>query len=180
MLNDWAKVLLSLASMSPFCLVLGTLYIFKNKYYLLAFVWIGIGIFLLLISAYLLKSRCKKIQRRKISRTKGSLTSVRLQNKDVGYFVAYVFPLLTSWPENGLSIGFSIVIGICLLIYCSLSPAYSVNPIVSWGYKVYEAEDETGVSFILFSKHYIRSLEKPIEVAKIAEHTFIIVSDKKG
>lgn len=180
MFSDWAKVLLSLASMSPFCLVLGVLYLFKNKYYLLAFVWIGIGALLLLISAYFLKSRCKKFEKKEIYRKNGSLTSVRLQNKDIGYFVAYIFPLLTSWPENGLSIEFSIGIGFCLLIYCWLSRGYSVNPIVSWGYKVYEAEDETGVSFILFSKDYIQSLEEPIEVTRIAEHTFIIVSDKKG
>ena len=65
-----------------------------------------------------------------------------------------------------------------LFFYIKHSSSYSFNPILSiiFGFKFYEAEDDTGVSFVLLSTKPLTNAKiKGLRVKKLTEHTYMIV-----
>jgi hypothetical protein len=62
-----------------------------------------------------------------------------------------------------------------LLFYISFSENYNFNPVLSLiGYKFYEAEDDTGVGFVLISKSVITDIKDiPFTVVQLTDYTFL-------
>ncbi|HIH4703896.1 TPA: hypothetical protein ACYR9E_004405, partial [Citrobacter freundii] len=88
----------------------------------------------------------------------------------------YLFPLITDDKliEN---IWLAVFFYISLFVYIGFSGSYSFNPILSFlGYKFYEAEDDTNVSFVLISKKALQKGNvKGLKVVQLTDHTFIKV-----
>lgn len=109
-----------------------------------------------------------------------NISSISPANKEVtNYFLSYLFPLLGTdsiadkW-EYAAFFYFS------LIVYVSFSENYNFNPLISiLGYKFYEAEDDTGVGFVLISKNVITDVQgKDFEVIQLTDYTFIQVIRK--
>ncbi|MBH3080082.1 hypothetical protein I5N00_14015 [Serratia sp. JKS000199] len=101
-------------------------------------------------------------------------------NKEVtNYFLSYLFPLLGTdaiadkW-QYAAFFYFSLVFYICF------SENYNFNPLISaLGYKFYEAEDNTGVGFVLISREVITNLkDRDFEVIQLTDYTFMHVIRK--
>lgn len=109
--------------------------------------------------------------------TTKNIRSVSPADKEItNYFLTYLFPLI-SGPSEFLKIEMSVFFYLSLFVYISFSESYSVNPVMSFlGYKFYEAEDDTGVGFILISKKTIINGNVDLfKVVKLTEHTYIAV-----
>ncbi|ECT4715705.1 hypothetical protein F3D76_21895, partial [Salmonella enterica] len=67
---------------------------------------------------------------------------------------------------------------VSLLFYICFSENYNFNPVLSLhGYKFYEAEDDTGVGFVLISKEVITDIKgKQFSVVKLTDYTFLHVT----
>lgn len=105
------------------------------------------------------------------------INSVSPANKEVtNYFLSYLFPLLgtDSIAEKWQYAAFFYA---SLITYVSFSENYNFNPLLSiLGYKFYEAEDDTGVGFVLISKKVITDAQGVnFEVIQLTDYTYIHV-----
>ncbi|WIJ65181.1 hypothetical protein OI978_04060 [Serratia nevei] len=92
------------------------------------------------------------------------------------YFLTYLFPLI-SGPDAFMDVRIASFFALSLFFYISFSGSYSFNPLLSfWGYKYYEAEDDTGVSFVVLSKKpLLRASGKRIDLIKLTDYTYIAI-----
>lgn len=174
MLNVIAKYLLTASSVAPVFFTLAFLAYTSTTpnhlKFMTAFLVIGLGILAL----------CITIVRYAVSHnsiTSKKLTGASPADKEItGYFLTYLFPLM-SGPEAFMDIKISIFFTISLFFYISFSGSYSFNPLLSFvGYKYYEAEDDTGLSFIILSKKtIIRAAGQRINLIKLTDYTYIAI-----
>lgn len=171
MLNSSAKYLLTASSVAPVCITLAFVGA-VNKHYAFATVNLAIA----LISFFFCWLIINLI-RKHISVTHVNLRSIKPANKEItNYFLAYLFPLIT---DDKLIADWYLAcfFYISLFIYVGFSGSYSFNPLLSLlGYKFYEAEDDTSVSFVLISKENIRQgCVDNLKVVQVTDYTYLII-----
>lgn len=99
-------------------------------------------------------------------------------NKEVtNYFLSYLFPLLGT-DSIADKWQYAVFFYISLIVYICFSENYNFNPLISaLGFKFYEAEDDTGVGFVLISKEVITNLKnRDFEVIQLTDYTFMHVT----
>ncbi|ECC7170087.1 hypothetical protein DB406_22720, partial [Salmonella enterica] len=107
-----------------------------------------------------------------------NIDSLSPANKEVtNYFLSYLFPLLGT-DSIAEKKEYAIFFYVSLLFYICFSENYNFNPVLSLhGYKFYEAEDDTGVGFVLISKEVITDIKgKQFPVVKLTDYTFLHVT----
>jgi len=115
------------------------------------------------------------VAKKKFEPLSKNINSISPANREVtNYFLSYLFPLL-GIDSIAKDPWYAIFFYSSLLIYISFSENYNFNPVLALhGYKFYEAEDNTGVGFILISKEIIINIKDvKFEVVKLTEHTFL-------
>lgn len=171
MLNSSAKYLLTASSVAPVCLTLAFVAA-VNKYYTFAAFSIGIALLSFFFCWFIIN-----LIRKHISVTHVNLRSVKPANKEItNYFLAYLFPLITD--DKLISNWYlACFFYISLFVYVGFSGSYSFNPLLSLlGYKFYEAEDDTSVSFVLISKENIRQgCVEDLKVVQVTDYTYLII-----
>lgn len=171
MLNSLAKYLLTASSVAPVCLTLAFV-AFVNKQLPFAAVSSSIAVISFLLCWYIIN-----FIRKNISTTHVNLRSVKPANKEItNYFLAYLFPLIT---DDKLVANWYLgcFFYISLFVYVGFSGSYSFNPLLSLlGYKLYEAEDDTSVSFVLISKDNIQQgCVDDLKVVQVTDYTYLII-----
>lgn len=104
-----------------------------------------------------------------------NIDSLSPANKEVtNYFLSYLFPLLGT-DSIAQEKEYAIFFYVSLLFYICFSENYNFNPILAiHGYKFYEAEDNTGVGFVLISKDVITDIkDKNFRVVKLTDYTYL-------
>ena len=171
MLSFIAKYLLTASAVAPVCITLSFVaWLNGNQIYSI------FSLSLALISFFLCWLTLR-IVRKTVSETHVNLTSLTPANKEItNYFLSYLFPLITDDKliEN---IWLAVFFYISLFVYIGFSGSYSFNPIMSFlGYKFYEAEDDTNVSFVLISKMALQKGNvKGLKVVQLTDHAFMKV-----
>ncbi|CAM8424845.1 hypothetical protein VC585_20720 [Citrobacter freundii] len=171
MLSFIAKYILTASAVAPVCITLSFVaWLNGSKVY--CFFSLSLAIL-----SFLLCWLTLHIAKKRVSETHVNLTSLTPANKEItNYFLAYLFPLITDDKliEN---IWLAVFFYISLFVYIGFSGSYSFNPILSFlGYKFYEAEDDTNVSFVLISKKALQKGNvKGLKVVQLTDHTFIKV-----
>ncbi|MCE9886358.1 hypothetical protein [Obesumbacterium proteus] len=170
-MNKIARFLLTASSIAPVGITLIFIGIIKNKQWL---VWWSLGIcvasfvsvvFFLCYATKHLTSLYKNVE------------SISPANKEVtNYFLSYLFPLLGT-DSIADKWQYAAFFYISLVFYICFSENYNFNPLISLlGYKFYEAEDDTGVGFVLISKEVITNLkDRDFEVIQLTDYTFLHV-----
>lgn len=171
MLNSSAKYLLTASSVAPVCLTLSFVAV-VNKYYAFAAFSLGIAMLSFFFCWLIIN-----LIRKQISVTHVNLRSVKPANKEItNYFLAYLFPLIT---DDKLISDWHLAcfFYISLFFYVGFSGSYSFNPLLSLlGYKFYEAEDDTSVSFVLISKGKIQQGHvDDLKVVQVTDYTYLII-----
>lgn len=169
MLSFFAKYILTASAVAPVCITLSFVAWLNGSasYALVSIALAFISFFLCWITLFIVK--------RKVSETHVNLESLTPANKEItNYFLAYLFPLITDDKliEN---IWLAVFFYVSLFVYIGFSGSYSFNPLLTFfGYKFYEAEDDTAVSFVLISKTSIQKGNvKGLKVVQLTDHTFI-------
>jgi hypothetical protein len=169
MLSFFAKYILTASAVAPVCITLSFVAWLNGSasYALVSIALALISFFLCWITLFIVK--------RKVSETHVNLESLTPANKEItNYFLAYLFPLITDDKliEN---IWLAVFFYVSLFVYIGFSGSYSFNPLLTFfGYKFYEAEDDTSVSFVLISKTAIQKGNiKGLRVVQLTDHTFI-------
>ncbi|MBS9435895.1 hypothetical protein EAE91_01465 [Photorhabdus noenieputensis] len=170
-LSKLARFALTATSVAPVCITLAYL-AFIQKNYIMLGVYITIGVISVFLCIIILKYSIHHS-----GRTKKNIKTATPANKEVtNYFLTYLFPLLSA---SGTFFDWKIAafFYISLLAYVSFSEGYSFNPLLSFfGYKFYEAEDETGISFVLITKRDLFLVNNDrLDVIKLTAHTYIVV-----
>lgn len=168
-MNRLARLLLTASSIAPVC---GTLIFigYMNKNWLLVYISVSTALISWLLCYGLVKIAAKNFE----VLTK-NISSVSPANKEVtNYFLSYLFPLLGT-DSIATKIEYALFFYISLLFYICFSENYNFNPVLALhGYKFYEAEDDTGVGFVLISKEIITNIRDiNFNVVKLTEHTFL-------
>jgi hypothetical protein len=169
MLSFLAKYILTASAVAPVCITLSFVaWLNGSKIY-------AIGSLILALLSFFLCWLTLHTAKKCVSETHVNLTSLTPANKEItNYFLAYLFPLITDDKliEN---VWLAVFFYISLFIYIGFSGSYSFNPLMSFfGYKFYEAEDDTAVSFVLISKKAIQRGDiKGLKVIQLTDHTFI-------
>ncbi|MFK8257688.1 hypothetical protein ACFL9S_07870 [Erwinia sp. AnSW2-5] len=168
-MNKIARLLLTASSIAPVCITLVFIGMVKEANWLiysslticiLSFVFCVFFIFFAKSNLVILSK---------------NIDSISPANKEVtNYFLSYLFPLLgtdsiaTDWK-------YALFFYLSLLFYISFSENYNFNPLLSLlGYKFYEAEDDTGVGFVLISKEIITDVRgKSFNIIKLTDYTYL-------
>lgn len=111
--------------------------------------------------------------------TSKKLTTAFPADKEItNYFLTYLFPLI-SGPDAFMDIRIASFFAVSLFFYISFSGSYSFNPLLSfWGYKYYEAEDDTGVSFVILSKKpLLKASGNRVNLIKLTDYTYIVIQE---
>lgn len=168
-MNRLARLLLTASSIAPVCVTL--IFIgFMNKNWPL--------VYISLITALVSWGLCYglvKIASKNFEFLSKNISSVSPANKEVtNYFLSYLFPLLGT-DSIATKMEYAIFFYLSLLFYICFSENYNFNPVLALhGYKFYEAEDDTGVGFVLISKEVITNIRDiDFKVVKLTEHTFL-------
>ncbi|MBT1427447.1 hypothetical protein [Dickeya dianthicola] len=168
-MNKLARLLLTASSIAPVGITLIFIGYMKDKQWL---IWGSLGICLLsFVSVIFFLSYSK----RNVTSLHKKINSISPANKEVtNYFLSYLFPLLgtESIADNWQ---YAVFFYLSLIFYICFSENYNFNPLVSiLGYKFYEAEDNTGVGFVLISKEVITDVyDKEFEVIELTDYTFM-------
>lgn len=170
MLNGFARYALTASSVAPVCLTIGFL-AFITDHDLMFYISLGIAIFSVLLCFFIIKATLK------ISKvtTKNLISASPADREITNYFLTYLFPLIAG-KDTFMDWKISAFFYISLFFYIKHSSSYSFNPIVSvlFGYKFYEAEDDTGISFVLMAKRPLLDAKiSGMKVIKLTEHTYI-------
>ncbi|PHM60448.1 membrane protein [Xenorhabdus stockiae] len=170
-LSKLARFALTATSVAPVCITLAYLAFIQKKYTMLS-VYIFVGVISVCLCVLILKYSILHS-----GRTKKNIKTATPANKEVtNYFLTYLFPLLST---SGTFLDWKIAafFYISLLAYVSFSEGYSFNPLLSFfGYKFYEAEDDTGISFVLITKSELNTVNNSrLNVIRLTSHTYIVV-----
>ncbi|EKN6372948.1 hypothetical protein DVO98_17400 [Yersinia enterocolitica] len=140
-------------------------------------VWWSLGVCALsFVSVIFFLSYAKK----NVASVYKNIDSISPANKEVtNYFLSYLFPLLGT-DSIADKWQYAAFFYLSLLIYISFSENYNFNPLISLlGYKFYEAQDNTGVGFVLISREVITNLqEREFEIIQLTDYTFMHVMRK--
>lgn len=170
MLNKFARYALTASSIAPVCITLAFLAYINNNWMILS---VSVSLALISISlCYLII----KLSLRYSSNTIKNLVSASPADREItNYFLTYLFPLIAG-PTTFMDWKIATFFYVSLFFYIKHSSSYSFNPIVSvlFGYRFYEAEDDTGVSFVLMTRKPLLDAKiKSVSVIKLTEHTYI-------
>ncbi|WP_313069532.1 hypothetical protein [Atlantibacter hermannii] len=170
-MNKIARILLTASSIAPVGITLFFIGFIKSKDWLM---WSSLALcsisFLLLV--FFLSYGIKNV-----TPLHKNIDSITPANKEVtNYFLSYLFPLLGT-DSIAEKWQYTVFFYASLIIYVSFSENYNFNPLLSvLGYKFYEAEDDTGVGFVLISKEVITDVQgRVFEVIQLTDYTFIHV-----
>lgn len=170
-MNKLARLLLTASSIAPVCVTL--IFIgFMNSNSTLVYISLITAVISWVLCYGLVRIAAKNFE--VLSK---NISSVSPANKEVtNYFLSYLFPLLGT-DSIATKIEYAIFFYFSLLFYICFSENYNFNPVLALhGYKFYEAEDDTGVGFVLVSKKVITDIKDiKFDVVKLTEHTFLHV-----
>ncbi|EOO6339304.1 hypothetical protein OGK10_RS22035 [Escherichia coli] len=173
MLNKLAKYLLTASSVAPVFFTLAFLSCI-SKHYKFMFAYLSLCVIILLLCFLIVKHSIKYN-----SVTSKKLTTASPADKEItNYFLTYLFPLI-SGPDAFMDIRIASFFAVSLFFYISFSGSYSFNPLLSfWGYKYYEAEDDTGVSFVILSKKpLLKASGNRVNLIKLTDYTYIAIQE---
>ncbi|CRY71457.1 hypothetical protein [Yersinia pseudotuberculosis] len=168
-MNKFARLLLTASSIAPVCITLAFIGLVKDAQWL---VYSSVTICLLSWSSCIFFI---KFAKKNLVELNKNIDSISPANKEVtNYFLSYLFPLLgvesisSDWK-------YALFFYISLLFYMSFSENYNFNPLLSTlGYKFYEAEDDTGVGFVLISEEVITDVrDREFKVIKLTDYTYL-------
>jgi len=171
MLNKLAKYLLTASSVAPVFFTLAFLS-YISKHYKFMIFYFSLCLIILSLCIFIVKHAIKHN-----SITSKKLTNASPADKEItNYFLTYLFPLI-SGPEAFMDIRIASFFALSLFFYISFSGSYSFNPLLSfWGYKYYEAEDDTGVSFVVLSKKpLLQASGNRFNLIKLTDYTYIAI-----
>jgi len=171
-MNKLARLLLTASSIAPVCFTLMFIGWMSDSNWLLKY-----SFFTCLISWVLCISLIK-VAERKLETLYKNVSTLSPANKEVtNYFLSYLFPLLGT-DSIAEKKEYAIFFYISLLIYISFSENYNFNPVLSLhGYKFYEAEDDTGVGFVLISREIITDIkDKAFSVVQLTDYTYLHIN----
>ncbi|EOU1335945.1 hypothetical protein ACWWIZ_003772 [Cronobacter sakazakii] len=172
-MNKLARLLLTASSIAPVCATLFFIGYAKEIVWLMNYsLYVGLLSWLLAIGLV-------KYAEWKLEPLAKNIDSLSPANKEVtNYFLSYLFPLLgtDSIAEHK---SYAAFFYLSLLFYISFSENYNFNPVLSLhGYKFYEAEDDTGVGFVLISKSVINDIKGiPFNVVQLTDYTYLHIED---
>lgn len=164
------RLLLKASSIAPVCFTTSFIgFLNKNYYLLYGSLIAGIGVCLAsIIIIYLANERLQILNKQ--------IISLKPVNKESNNnFLICILTLLGSgiiFQNNSMTIFFFI----CLIIYALFNQSYNFNLLLSLlGYNFYEAQDTSGVGFILLSKIKLQSIEpqKIINVKQLHDYVYI-------
>ncbi|HAY0635937.1 Uncharacterised protein [Serratia rubidaea] len=171
-MNKFARLLLTASSIAPVCITLIFIGFAKNVHWL---IYSSATICILsFISCVFFIQYAKKY----LVELSKNIDSISPANKEVtNYFLSYLFPLLGT-DSISSDWKYAVFFYISLLFYISFSENYNFNPLLSLiGYKFYEAEDDTGVGFVLISKEVITDVKrKNFKVVKLTDYTYLHIN----
>lgn len=175
MLSKLLRILLTASSIAPTSFTVAFIgFINHNNTLLWSSLLIGLILCFLCIFIVFAYQKCGETLTKNIS----SLTPA---NKEItNYFLAYIFPLLGS--ESIFSNTYMTIFFYgCLSFYTFFSESYNFNPLLSlFGYRFYEAQDDTGVGFVLLSKQTIKSINgTEFKVRKLTDYIYIYYNRRK-
>ena len=181
-MNRTAKLIFSLSFVAPMCATMGFVAWYRGEYRLLA-VFAAIAVILFgACSVLFLSKRRDASERLNITSAKPASNSVLI------HIATFVFPVLFSAPDSSVCMGSELLRQawvwfpqiFCLLIvavcHMRMAGSYSVNPIIPlfFGYRVYEATDDTGVGLILLSKKRLKEAVGSVYATDLTEDVYII------
>ncbi|WP_447882305.1 hypothetical protein [Serratia fonticola] len=168
-MNKLARLLLTASSIAPVCVTLIFIGYMKNAS------WLIYSSVIICICSFVACVFFISYAKKKLVELSKNIDSISPANKEVtNYFLSYLFPLLgtdsisSDWKYALFFYG-------SLLFYISFSENYNFNPLLSLlGYKFYEAEDDTGVGFVLISKEVINDVRNiNFKVVKLTDYTYL-------
>lgn len=168
-MNKIARLLLTASSIAPVCITLVFIGLVKKANWLIYSSLIICVLSFVFCVFFICFAKSNLVVLSK------NIDSISPANKEVtNYFLSYLFPLLgtdsiaTDWK-------YALFFYSSLLIYISFSENYNFNPLLSLlGYKFYEAEDDTGVGFVLISKEVITDVRgKNFNIIKLTDYTYL-------
>lgn len=168
-MNKFARFFLTASSIAPVCVTLIFIGFMKDaKWLIYSSMGMGLASWFLCFF-FIIFANKNLVELRK------NIDSISPANKEVtNYFLSYLFPLLgtDSIAENWK---YALFFYSSLLFYISFSENYNFNPLLSLlGYKFYEAEDDTGVGFVLISKKVITDVKNiNFNVVQLTDYTFL-------
>jgi hypothetical protein len=173
-MNFIARFLLTASSIAPVGITLIFIGLMKDKYWL---VWWSLAICIASFGSVIFFLWYAK---KNLTSLYKSVESISPANKEVtNYFLSYLFPLLGT-DSIADKWQYAAFFYISLVFYICFSENYNFNPLISaLGFKFYEAEDNTGVGFVLISKEIITNLkDRDFEVIQLTDYTFLHVLRK--
>ena len=168
-MNKFARLLLTASSIAPVCITLIFIGLVKNANWLIYSSAIICLLSFVSCVFFILFAQKKLVILNK------NIESISPANKEVtNYFLSYLFPLLGT-DSISSDWKYAIFFYVSLLFYISSSENYNFNPLLSLlGYKFYEAEDDTGVGFVLISKEIITDVRcESFKVVKLTDYTYL-------
>lgn len=168
-MNRLARLLLTASSIAPVCATLFFIGYAKETAWLMNLsLWVG-------ILSWSFSIALVKFAESKLEPLTKNINSLSPANKEVtNYFLSYLFPLLgtETIAENK---SYAVFFYLSLLFYISFSENYNFNPVLSLhGYKFYEAEDDTGLGFVLISKKVILDIKSAkFNVVQLTDYTYL-------
>ncbi|MCL6409950.1 hypothetical protein QQL37_12390 [Pantoea agglomerans] len=172
-MNRLARLLLTASSIAPVCATLFFIgYIKDTKWLMHWSLWVG-------LLSWFFSFALIKYAESKLEPLNKNIDSLSPANKEVtNYFLSYLFPLLgtDSIAENK---AYAVFFYLSLLFYICFSENYNFNPVLSLlGYKFYEAEDDTGLGFVLISKKVILDIKnEKFNVVKLTDYTYLHIKE---
>ncbi len=169
MLSFLAKYFFTASSVAPVCLTLSFV-AWNAGHNRFAFYSL-----LLALVSFALCWSIIHIAKKKVSETHVNVRSLSPANKEItNYFLAYLFPIITD-DKLITDIWLAGFFYVSLFFYIGFSGSYSFNPLLSLlGYKFYEAEDDTAVSFVIISKETIQSGNiDGMTVIQLTDYTYL-------
>ncbi len=168
-MNKFARLLLTASSIAPVCITLAFIGLVKDARWL---VYSSVTICLLSWFSCIFFIRFAK---KNLVELNKNIDSISPANKEVtNYFLSYLFPLLGTESISS-DWKYALFFYVSLLFYISFSENYNFNPLLSMlGYKFYEAEDDTGVGFVLISEDVITDVrDKVFKTIKLTDYTYL-------
>lgn len=168
-MNKVARLLLTASSIAPVGITLIFMGLMTGKNWL---VWTSLSVSLFSFLSVMFFLRYAK---KNLTHLYKNIDSISPANKEVtNYFLSYLFPLLGTGTISD-DWRYAAFFYISLIVYVCFSENYNFNPLISMlGYKFYEAEDDTGVGFVLISKKVITDVQGiDFEVIQLTDYTFL-------
>lgn len=168
-MNKLARLLLTASSIAPVCITLAFIGLIKDS------MWLVYSSVTVCILSFMSCMFFMRYANKNLTELTKNIDSISPANKEVtNYFISYLFPLLGT-DSISSDWKYSLFFYASLLFYISFSENYNFNPLLSvMGYKFYEAEDDTGVGFVLISKEVIRDIKnKKFSVVQLTDYTYL-------